>query len=194
MVLPEGMVAMKRISLIKKGAAIAATALTALALTACGNTSTQDAGSTGSSDATYKIGVLQLTEHTALDAANKGFVKALDDSGINYTIDQQNAQNDQSACQTIASKLVGDGDDLIFAIATPAAQAAANATKDIPIVGTAITDFAASDLVADNDAPAATSPAAPISPRLPSRSRCCTRCCPTPRRWVCSTLRTSPTP
>lgn len=153
MVLPEGMVAMKRISLIKKGAAIAATALTALALTACGNTSTQDAGSTGSSDATYKIGVLQLTEHTALDAANKGFVKALDDSGINYTIDQQNAQNDQSACQTIASKLVGDGDDLIFAIATPAAQAAANATKDIPIVGTAITDFAASDLVADNDAP-----------------------------------------
>lgn len=48
---------------------------------------------------------------------------------------------------------MGDGDDLIFAIATPAAQAAANATKDIPIVGTAITDFAASDLVADNDAP-----------------------------------------
>lgn len=84
---------MKRISLIKKGAAIAATALTALALTACGNASTQDAGFTGSSDAAYKIGVLQLTEHTALDAANKGFVKALDDSGINYTIDQQNAQN-----------------------------------------------------------------------------------------------------
>lgn len=145
---------MKRINLIKKGAAIAATALTALALTACGaGNSSTDAGSAGSGDGAYKIGVLQLTEHAALDAANKGFVKALDDSGINYTIDQQNAQNDQSACQTIASKLVGDGDDLIFAIATPAAQAAANATKDIPIVGTAITDFAASDLVADNDAP-----------------------------------------
>ena len=61
----------------------------------------------------YKIGVLQLTEHDALDAANAGFVQALDDSGISYTIDQQNAQNDQSACQTIAQKLVNDGDDLI---------------------------------------------------------------------------------
>ena len=54
----------------------------------------------------FKIGVLQLTEHEALDQANKGFVQALDDSGISYTIDQQNAQNDQSACQTIAQKLV----------------------------------------------------------------------------------------
>ena len=101
----------------------------------------------------FKIGVLQLTEHEALDQANKGFVQALDDSGISYTIDQQNAQNDQSACQTIAQKLVNDGDDLILAIATPAAQAVAGATTEIPIVGTAITDFAASGLVASNDAP-----------------------------------------
>jgi putative ABC transport system substrate-binding protein len=101
----------------------------------------------------FKIGVLQLTEHEALDQANKGFVQALDDSGISYTIDQQNAQNDQSACQTIAQKLVNDGDDLILAIATPAAQAVAGATTEIPVVGTAITDFAASGLVASNDAP-----------------------------------------
>ncbi|RRF98139.1 MAG: ABC transporter substrate-binding protein [Coriobacteriaceae bacterium] len=101
----------------------------------------------------YKIGVLQLTEHDALDAANAGLVQALDDSGISYTIDQQNAQNDQSACQTIAQKLVNDGDDLILAIATPAAQAVAGATTEIPIVGTAITDFAASGLVTSNDAP-----------------------------------------
>ena len=101
----------------------------------------------------YKIGVLQLTEHDALDAANKGFVKALKKSGLKYKIDQQNAQNDQSACQTIATKLVNDGDDLILAIATPAAQAVAGATSDIPIVGTAITDFAASGLVKSNKKP-----------------------------------------
>ena len=69
---------------------------------------------------TYKIGVLQLTEHGALDAANKGFVSALDDSGMEMaTSTSQNTQNDQSACQTIATKLVNDGDDLILAIATP---------------------------------------------------------------------------
>lgn len=102
---------------------------------------------------TYKIGVLQLTEHAALDASNEGFVAALDDSGISYEIDQQNAQNDQSACQTIAAKLVADGDDLILAIATPAAQAAAAETTEIPIVVTAVTDPAESGLVATNDAP-----------------------------------------
>ena len=107
----------------------------------------------GSGEKTYKIGVLQLTEHDALDAANKGFFKALDEAGLKYEADQQNAQNDQSACQTIASKLVNDGNDLIFAIATPAAQAVKGATSDIPIVGTAVTDFAASGLVKDNDKP-----------------------------------------
>ena len=135
-----------------------AVALTgALGLAGCGNSS-DDAPAAGSTAAsgdgtTYKIGVLQLTEHTALDAANTGFVKALDDSGIAYEIEQQNAQNDQSACQTIAQTLVNDGCDLILAIATPAAQAVAGATTEIPIVGTAITDFAASGLVDDNDAP-----------------------------------------
>lgn len=100
-----------------------------------------------------KIGVLQLVEHKALDAANKGFVDALDESGLSYTIDQQNAQNDQSACQTIAAKLVNDGNDLLFAIATPAAQALAGATPDIPIVATAITDFVQAGLVDSNDKP-----------------------------------------
>ena len=124
----------------------------------CSNNQSAPAGSAASSSpsgTSYKIGVLQLTEHAALDASNEGFVAALDDSGITYEIDQQNAQNDQSACQTIASKLVNDGDDLILAIGTPAAQAVASATSDIPIVGTAITDFAESGLVADNEAPGA---------------------------------------
>ena len=147
---------MKKISLMRKAGALAATATCALALAACGGTSTDNGSVTGSAAASgksYKVGVVQLTEHSALDAANKGFVKAIEDSGLDVEIDQQNAQNDQSACQTIASKFVSDGDDLIFAIATPAAQAAAGTTTDIPIVGTAITDFADSGLVKSNDKP-----------------------------------------
>ena len=97
--------------------------------------------------------MLQLTQHAALDAANEGFIAALDEAGIDYEADQQNASNDQNACQTIAQTFVNDGCDLILAIATPAAQAVLGATQDIPVVGTAITDFAASGLVDSNDAP-----------------------------------------
>lgn len=66
---------------------------------------------------------------------------------------QQNASGEQSACQTIAEKLVNDGNDLIYAIATPAAQAVAGVTSEIPIVLSAVTDPAESGLVASNDAP-----------------------------------------
>lgn len=125
----------------------------ALGLAACGNSGNSATTSAADGEKSYRIGVLQLTQHAALDAANEGFVAALDASGINYTIDQQNANNDQSACSTIASKLVGDNDDLIYVIATPAAQAVAAATTEIPIVGCAITDYAASGLVADNEKP-----------------------------------------
>ena len=131
------------------GTGIAATAV----LAGCGSSNGSSDGGSASGEKTYKIGVVQLTEHAALDASNEGFVEAVNASGLSVSIDQQNAQNDQSACQTIASKFVGDGVDLIFAIATPAAQAAAGATAEIPIVGTAITDFAASGLVQDNDKP-----------------------------------------
>ncbi len=127
----------------------------ALTLGACGSqpAAPPEAEASQAHSGSYKIGVIQLTEHPALDAANEGFVAALNDSGLDYTIDQQNAQGDQSACQTIASKLVNDHDDLILAIATPAAQAVAGSTTDIPIVGTAITDFAEAGLVESNDAP-----------------------------------------
>ena len=141
---------------LKTLASAVVTGTLALALAACGGTdgaTSEGSSSAGGDGTTYKIGVLQLTEHAALDASNEGFVAALDDAGIAYEIDQQNAQNDQSACQTIASKLVNDGDDLILTIGTPAAQAVASATSDIPIIGTAITDFAESGLVADNEAP-----------------------------------------
>ncbi len=143
---------MKRLKTVST--AFVAGALT-LALAACGGNGGTDApaGSAATDGGSYKVGVIPLTEHSALDAANEGFVKAIEDYGLDIEIDQQHAQNDQSACQTIAAKFVGDGADLIFANATPAAQAAAGATTEIPIVGTAITDFAESGLVASNDAP-----------------------------------------
>ena len=142
----------------KKLAILLAGIMVVASLTACGSepketTAQANAQNTSEDGETFKIGVLQLVEHAALDASNAGFVAALDDAGISYTIDQQNAQNDQTACQTIAEKLVNDGNDLILAIATPAAQAVAGVTTDIPVIGTAITDFAASGLVNANDAP-----------------------------------------
>lgn len=101
----------------------------------------------------YKIGIIQYTQHDALDAANAGFLAALDDAGLNYVVDQQNASGDQTACQTISEKLVNDNDDLILAIATPAAQAVVGVTTEIPVLVTAVTDPAESGLVASNDAP-----------------------------------------
>lgn len=104
-------------------------------------------------DTVYKIGVLQLTQHPALDATNKGFFAALDDAGIKYVADQQNASGEQANCVTIAEKLVNDKSDLILAIATPAAQAVAGVTDSIPILLTAVTDPSESGLVDSNEKP-----------------------------------------
>ena len=145
---------------MKKSLAAVVAVMTAIALTACSSSgSTESAENTETTESTetsgdeYKIGILQLTQHPALDKANEGFIAALDDAGISYTVDQQNASGDQPTCQTIAEKLVNDGNDLIYAIATPAAQAVAGMTKDIPVVISAVTDPAESGLVADNAAP-----------------------------------------
>ncbi|NLO09749.1 MAG: ABC transporter substrate-binding protein [Clostridiales bacterium] len=111
----------------------------------------------GKKEKLFKIGINQLVRHEALDASYEGFVDALKDAGYidgeNIKIDYQNAQNDQATLNTIATKLVNDGSDLILAIATPSAQAVANATRDIPILVTAVTDPAGSDLVESNEAP-----------------------------------------
>ena len=69
--------------------------------------------------------------------------QALDDAGIVYEVDQQNASGDQSACQTVASKFANEKKDLILAIATPAAQAMVGAVEDTPVLITAVTDPAA---------------------------------------------------
>lgn len=115
---------------------------------------TEDSSSgEAASGETYKIGVIQYMPHTALDASNEGFFAALDELGISYEADQQNAAGETSTCQTIAQNLASAGNDLIFAIATPAAQAMAGVTEDIPIVLTAVTDPADAGLVESNDAP-----------------------------------------
>jgi putative ABC transport system substrate-binding protein len=105
----------------------------------------------------YNVGIAQLVEHAALDAANKGFVDGLASKGYkegqNVKFDKQNAQADQSNLQNIAQRFVSNKVDLICAIATPTAQTMANATKDIPIVGTAITDYEAAKLVKSNSKP-----------------------------------------
>ncbi len=94
-------------------------------------------------DGVYNIGIVQLVEHVALDAATEGFKQAvIDELGedkVNF--DFQNAQNDAATCSTIANQFVSNGVDLIMANATPALQAAAAATGDIPILGTSVTEY-----------------------------------------------------
>lgn len=91
----------------------------------------------------YTVGICQLVQHEALDAATKGFKQALKDKlGDKVEFDEQNASGEANNCATIVNKFVSDNVDLIMANATPALQAAYNATPDIPIVATSITDYA----------------------------------------------------
>ena len=128
--------------------------LAGILIISCSNNS---ANTSSNNTETLKIGILQLVEHNALDQANQGFIDGLKEAGYedgkNITIDYQNAQGEQANCITISQKFVNDRVNLILAIATPAAQAAANTTKDIPILITAVTDPADAKLVADNTAP-----------------------------------------
>ncbi|MEE3409908.1 MAG: ABC transporter substrate-binding protein [Treponema sp.] len=108
-------------------------------------------------DKKIKIGVIQLVEHPALDKNYQGFVDGLKAAGYvdgqNIVIDYENAQGEQANCVTIAQKLVNDQSDLIFAIATPAAQAVANMTSDIPILVSSVTDPKTAQLVESNEKP-----------------------------------------
>ncbi len=119
-----------------------------------GTTAAQNPAASGE---TKKIGVIQLTEHPALDASYQGFIDALADLGYvdgqNIAVDFNNAGGETANCTTIADKLVNNESYLILAIATPAAQAVASKTSVIPIVGTAITDFAVAGLADSNEAP-----------------------------------------
>ena len=127
----------------KVSAMLLAGAMATLALSGCsGSTPTETASNEG--DKVYEIGLCQLVQHPALDAATQGFqdklVELLGEENVKF--DLQNASGYSNTCSTIENKFVSSGKDLIFANATPALQAAAAATVDIPVVGTSITDYA----------------------------------------------------
>ena len=93
-------------------------------------------------DATYTVGICQLVQHEALDAATQGFKDALtEELGDKVTFDEQNAQGDSNTCSTIVNGFVSNNVDLILANATPALQAAAAGTNEIPILGTSVTEY-----------------------------------------------------
>ena len=111
-------------------------------LTGCGSSASQPAAS--AADGTvYKVGIIQLVTHDALDAATQGFQDALiaELGEGNVVFDPQNAAGDSNTCSTIVNAFVSDEVDLIMANATPALQAAAAATADIPILGTSVTEY-----------------------------------------------------
>ena len=128
--------------------AAAAVCGAAAALTACGGSSASSAaassvaGSAAASGDSYTVGICQLVQHAALDAATQGFEDALTaEFGENVKFDFQNAQGDSATCATIANGFVSAGVDLIMANATPALQAAQSATNEIPVLGTSVTEY-----------------------------------------------------
>ena len=100
-------------------------------------------GACAMAEGSYTVGICQLVQHVALDAATQGFQDALKAKlGDAVTFDVKNASGDSNTCSTIANTFISNGVDLIMANATPALQAAVAATGDIPILGTSVTDYA----------------------------------------------------
>ncbi|MCW2132662.1 ABC transporter substrate-binding protein [Arthrobacter sp. VKM Ac-2550] len=147
---------MKRSTYTTMGASLFASALL---MTACGNGGGGEAGSgeSGAAGEMVEIGITQIVSHPSLDASREGFKKALAENGYtegeNVTYDEQNAQGDQATATSIAGKFATDQKDLVLAIATPTAQAAAQAIQDIPILITAVTDPVEAGLVESLEAP-----------------------------------------
>mgnify|MGYP004474651543 CR=1 FL=1 len=127
---------------------LALAATMTLGLAGCGDAATGSAAGSGTESAdasgkTYTVGICQLVQHEALDAATQGFKDALTDKlGDNVKFDEQNAAGDASTCSTICTTFVTNDYDLILGNATAALQAAGAATDTIPILGTSITDYA----------------------------------------------------
>lgn len=138
---------------LRKLTALAACAALSLSLAACSGGGTASSPTPSASAApsestapaegkTYTVGILQLVQHEALDAATQGFEDALTEKlGDKVTFDLKNAQGDSNTCSTIANGFVASNMDLIMANATTALQAAAAATADIPVLGTSITEY-----------------------------------------------------
>ena len=131
---------------MKKLISLVLAAVMALSLVACGSGNKDK----GTGDKTYKVGVVQLVQHEALDAATKGFTDALKEAlGDKVEVVEKNASGDSNNCTTIVNGFISDKVDLIMANATPALQAAASATSTIPILGTSVTDYATALEIAD---------------------------------------------
>ena len=122
-----------------------------LALAACGEAGTEETApatepageETPSGEATYVVGICQLAPHPALDSATQGFIDALQaELGDAVEIKNNNAGGEANNCTTIIDGYISEGVDLILANATGALQAAASATADIPVLGTAVTNYA----------------------------------------------------
>lgn len=115
--------------------ALALSVIFALGFTACSNSKT---------DKTYTVGICQLNQHAALDDATQGFMDALESALPGQVkFDHQNASNEIAQCSTIVNQFIAENVDLILANATPALQAAAAATSEIPILSTSITEYSA---------------------------------------------------
>ena len=133
---------------MKKLISLVLAAVMALSLVACGSGNKDKDTDTG--DKTYKVGVVQLVQHEALDAATKGFTDALKEAlGDKVEVVEKTASGDSNNCSTIVNGFISDKVDLIMANATPALQAAASATSTIPILGTSVTDYATALEIAD---------------------------------------------
>lgn len=146
---------------MKKAVSLLMAATMTLGLAACGSSASTGSESTAASSASeasseasaeaasaaegqsYTVGICQLVQHDALDAATQGFKDALTEKlGDNVQFEEQNASGDTANCSTIINGFVSSGVDLILANATAPLQAAAQATSDIPVLGTSVTDYA----------------------------------------------------
>ena len=137
----------------KKFLAAAAACLMVAGLAACGN---EPSTPSNPDEKVFQIGIVQLAEHPALDEATRGFKEFLTEKlGDKVQFNVQNAQGEQTNCTTIVNQFVSSKVDLIMANATNAVKAAREATSDIPVVGTSVTDYVFSGLVASNEAPGA---------------------------------------
>lgn len=137
----------------KKFLAAAAACLMVAGFAACGN---EPSTPSNPDEKVFQIGIVQLAEHPALDEATRGFKEFLTEKlGDKVQFNVQNAQGEQTNCTTIVNQFVSSKVDLIMANATNAVKAAREATSDIPIIGTSVTDYVSSGLVASNEAPGA---------------------------------------
>ena len=136
------------LSIMKKFLAMALALVMLLGLAACGSKTEPAADGSAAeaatpSDDAFVVGICQLVQHEALDAATQGFkdalIEAFGEDGVVF--DEQNAAGDPATCSTICDGFVTEGVDLILANATPALQAAATATDSIPVLGTSITEY-----------------------------------------------------